>query len=520
MRRLRVYLMTTVLVAVIALGATVAADNKPVLGLDLQGGISVVLAPVGDYKAASLDVAVDIIRNRVDALGVSEPEISRQGENIVVDLPGVKDRNEARRLVGRTAELRFRPVLLNLAPESSTSTTTTSSTTSPSATTTTTPSPTTTTTVPTAGTSSDEEITRAIGACNVQLLAALPEVPTTRREDDERDLCVVLPIRTTGGRQPGRLLLGPVVPNPALGLPEGLTGGEVDDARAEFNAGRGWSVTVKLKQSGQDKFNALAAASFGRPSPRDQVAIVLDGEVQSNPAFQTSSFPDEVQITGDFTQTEARDLARIIDYGALPVRLDELTSQDISPTLGKDQLDAGIVAGAIGLGLVAAYMIVYYRILGLVVILGLLLTAMLTYSLIAFLSETAGLTLTLAGVTGLIVSTGVTVDSYVVYFEKLKDEVRSGRTVRSSVEPGFARSWRTILAADLVSLIGAATLYLLAIGAVRGFAFFLGVATFLDLLVSYFFMHPLVTLLARRPALVRMRGIGIAAGLDTKGATS
>ena len=236
--------------------------------------------------------------------------------------------------------------------------------------------------------------------------------------------------------------------------------------------------------------------------------------VQSDPRFNTSSFTGPVQISGSFGSTEASDLAKLINYGALPVQLKQLTSESVSPTLGNDQLDAGIAAGLIGLVLVALYMLVFYRLLGVVVILGLLISAALTYTLIAYLGEAVGLTLTLAGVTGLIVSVGVTVDSYVVYFERLKDEVRTGRTVRSSVDRGFTRSFRTIVAADLVSLIGAGVLYFLAIGSVRGFAFFLGISTILDLLISYFFMHPLVSIMARHPHLVRMRGIGIAAGLD------
>jgi preprotein translocase subunit SecD len=227
-----------------------------------------------------------------------------------------------------------------------------------------------------------------------------------------------------------------------------------------------------------------------------------------------------VQISGGpggFDPTEASDLATVISYGALPVQLEELTVQNVSPTLGSDQLDAGIAAGLIGLLLVALYMLVYYRLLGAVVVAGLLVTAALVYALISYLGEAVGLTLTLAGVTGLIVSVGVTVDSYVVYFERLKDEVRTGRTVRASVDRGFSRSFKTILAADLVSLIGAAALYFLAVGSVRGFAFFLGVSTLLDLVVSYFFMHPVVSLMARRPKLVGMRGVGIAAGLDAPG---
>ena len=198
--------------------------------------------------------------------------------------------------------------------------------------------------------------------------------------------------------------------------------------------------------------------------------------------------------------------------------------QNVSPTLGKDQLRAGIIAGVIGLILVSIYMLIYYRILGLVVIGGIAISAALLLVvitsfvgevLLGFLGGNGGRpVLTLAGVTGLIVSIGVTVDSYVVYFERLKDEVRAGRTVRSSVDRGFTRSFRTILAADLVSFIGAAVLFFVAVGSVKGFAFFLGLSTILDLLVAYFFMHPLVSLMARRPALVRMRPFGISSGLD------
>jgi len=320
---------------------------------------------------------------------------------------------------------------------------------------------------------------------------------------------VLLPVRKQQGAA-ARLLLGATA----------LTGKGVDSAKSRFSQGQGYAVTVAFNDVGAKKFDDLAAASFPRSPPQNQVAIVLDGEVQSAPAFRTSSFSGDVEITGSFSPSEAEDLATIVNYGALPVQLKELTVQNVSPTLGQDQLDAGIAAGLIGLLLVALYMLFFYRLLGAVVIAGLLMTGALVYALISYLGSTIGLTLTLAGVTGLIVSVGVTVDSYVVYFERLKDEVRSGRSVRSSVDRGFKRSFRTIVAADLVSLIGAAVLYFLAIGSVRGFAFFLGISTILDLFLSYFFMHPLVSLMARRPALVRMRGVGIAAGLDSPGVTS
>jgi preprotein translocase subunit SecD len=499
---LQVYLIGFIVFVLVALGFTLATRKEPVLGLDLQGGISVVLQPVGDFRAESLDVAVDIIRSRVDALGVAEPEISRQGDNIVVDLPGVKDRNKARRLVGRTAELRFRPVIAELPPADASVTTTTVA---PATTVAGAPETSTTTTT----LAPDEAAVKAaVASCDANQVAALltagTSVPTTTRADDKRGACVILPTRDEGADGP-RLFLGPTK----------LTGRGVDDAKSRFSQGQGYAVDVSLTDEGSSSFDELAAESFPKAPPQNRVAIVLDGTAQSSPAFEQASFGGNVQITGSFSPEEAEDLATIINYGALPVQLEELTVQNVSPTLGSDQLAAGIAAGVIGLLLVALYMLVYYRLLGLVVVVGLLLTGVLVFALISWLGDTIGLTLTLAGVTGLIVSVGVTVDSYVVYFERLKDEVRSGRTVRASTDRGFKQSFRTILAADLVSLIGAAVLWLLAVGSVRGFAFFLGVATILDLIVAYFFMHPVVSLMARRPHLVRMKGVGIAAGLDT-----
>ena len=304
--------------------------------------------------------------------------------------------------------------------------------------------------------------------------------------------------------------------------PAALTGKDVSGAKAVYNpgSGQGWTVDLSLKSSGQALFNQLAKTSFPKQQPQNSVAIVLDGVVQSAPAFQTSNFDGDVSISGNFSESDAKDLATVLQYGALPVQLKELTTESVSATLGTDQLHAGIAAGVIGLALVALYMLVFYRVLGLVVISGLLLSAMAIYSIISYLGSSIGLTLTLAGVTGLIVSVGVTVDSYVVYFEKLKDEVRTGRSVRSSVDRAFEKSFRTILAADFVSLIGAVVLYALAIGSVRGFAFFLGISVVLDLIIAYFFMHPLVYFMVQRGALVRAKKVGIAAGLDAVGVTA
>jgi preprotein translocase subunit SecD len=528
----------SVVIVLGALIATLLSGNTPVLGLDLRGGVSVVLEPVGKYKPQALDVAVDVIRNRVDSLGVAEPEISRQGNDIVVDLPGVKDRCKAERLVGQTAELRFRPVLISqLPPERAPSTSTT--TTTPGATTTTAPPTTTTepptTTVPptttttptdqatktaadectegpagnTATTSQDAAANAAVASCDPNQVAALPKIPTSSREQDKRNACVVLPEKP-GGKSAPRYYLGP----------SPLTGKAVSSAKAEFVSSQGWTVKMDLTDSGSAKWDQLASEQFHK-----QVAITLDSIVQSAPTIQPNdpsftSFGGTAIISGRFSQGEAEDLAKLINYGALPVQLKKISVENVSPTLGQDQLDAGIIAGIIGLALVALYMLFYYRLLGLVVIAGLVLSGIALYVVIVYLGESIGLALTLAGVTGIIVSVGITVDSYIVYYERLKDEVRGGSTVRACVDRAFTRSFRTILAADLVSLFGAVVLYVLAIGSVRGFALFLGISTVLDLLVAYFFMHPLVSIMARNPELVRMRGVGIAAGLDAPGATA
>jgi len=493
LRRLKTYLVVTILVAFAGVAGVVAAGDEPVLGLDLQGGISIAYEAVGQARPGALDVARDIIEERVNGLGVSQAEITREDRTITVNLPGVSNRDEAARIVGQTGELRFRGVLAVVGPKGQepeeASTTTSSGAVAPTTTTTTTPP-------------SQEALRAAIKACDTETvsaaLAAGEQIPTTSFEDNKRKDCVVLRERESRNR----IYLGPTE----------ATGGIVQNANSEFAPGQGYAVNVNFTSEGSVEFDTIAAKYV-----QQQLAIVLDDRIQSAPVIQEASFQGTAQITGDFTVDEADELAKVINYGALPVRLEKLNTVSLSPTLGRDQLDAGIAAGAIGLILVAGYMLIYYRLLGAVVIAGLLLTGMLTYALITFLGSTVNLALDLAGVTGLIVSIGVAVDSYVVYFERLKDEVRTGKTVRSSVDRGFTRSFRTILAADLVSIIGAAALFFVAAGSVRGFAFFLGLSTFLDLLVGYFFMHPAVSLLARRPALVRMRGVGIAAGLDAPG---
>ncbi len=560
MRRRVTMLIITVVGIVGVFTATLVSSSRPVLGLDLQGGISIVLFPVKGTDLGSLNTAVNVIRNRVDGLGIAEPDVQRQGSTIVVNLPGVKDRTKAESLVGETAELRFRPVVYQgsnplqipwTAVPASTTTGIGSTTTGPGTSTTGTGTSTTaavsasTTTAPntsTSGQAAGQTINTApivarFAAGTTTTAGATPTTKagtsttkgatsttkpgastTTTTPPPGETTCEALikssPPDTDSAKQivlPDRKKTSCYVLGPAI-----VTGKSIRTASAAYDqTASAWVTNVKFKND--DFVKKIAGPYVGK-----LVAIELDGVVQSAPNINPNITGRDVQITGSFTQGEAKDLALVLRYGSLPVQFDKhkQTIESVSPTLGKDQLSAGIVSGLIGLGLVALYMLLYYRLLGLVVMAGLVLTGMLFFSVVSYLSSSRGLTLTLAGVTGIIVSVGVTVDSYVVYFERLKDEVRSGRTVRSSLEVGFTRSFRTIVAADLVSLIGAAVLYVFATSSVRGFALFLGISTAMDLLLAYTFMHPMVSVLARRQSLVTLPGVGIASALDVPGAVA
>jgi preprotein translocase subunit SecD len=545
-RRKVILLLVTVVLILGAFVATVLGSSRPVLGLDLQGGTSIVLAPVKGSDLSTLNTAVAIIRNRVDGLGIAEPNVSRQGDNIVIDLPGVKNAAEADALVGKTAELRFRLVQGTI-PYSSTAasgqTTTTvkgaTTTTVKGATTTTVKGATTTTVKGATSTTPGHALGRNATIDTVPIVAARPDAvtpstatPTTVKGATPTTLkgatattvkgastTTTVPAPGSGTCQNGKLVT-PDVADKQVVLPDLnhtacyllgptiLTGRGVGTASAIIDTTTAaWIVNVHFKNN--DFVTKVAV-----PYVNKQVAIELDGVVQSAPTINQGITGKDVTISGTFTSKQAHQLALVLRYGSLPVQLVSQTAQSVSPTLGKDQLRAGVVSGLIGLALVALYMIFFYRLLGLVVWTGIGLTALTFFALVSWLSSHQGLTLTLAGVTGIIVSVGVTVDSYVVYFERLKDEVRTGKTVRSSLDSGFRRAFRTIIAADLVSMIGAVVLYLFATSSVRGFAYFLGLSTALDLILAYCFMWPFVSVLARQPSLVRMGGVGIGAGLD------
>jgi preprotein translocase subunit SecD len=513
-------LVFIVLAAAASLAGVVMTDTSPQLGLDLQGGVSVVLQPTKQANDEALKQTIEIIRNRVDALGVAEPEITQQGSSIIVQLPGVKNQQRALELVGDTAELRFRPVVGTPLPGSIEDFLSTTTTTAPGETTTTAAGDTTTTAAPLTGQSAvgpatpyQDPATTTTVAPETTTAAPTTTAPTgqpttgyelTPPEGDLPDQPVVLAEYDDSNK---------VVTTYQLG-PSAATGQIVSTASAELDQSGQWSVKLVVKGgSGIATFNAIAAECFNKSQtcPSGQLAIVLDSRVISAPNIKQPSFErDKIQISGSFSESEAKNLALVLRYGSLPVNLEPQTVQTVSPTLGEDSLRAGLAAGLLGLALVCLYMILYYRALGLVVVLGLAVWSALNYAIISKL----GVALSLSGVTGIVVSVGVTVDSYVVYFERLKDDLRAGRTLRSSTERSFTRAFRTILAADISSFIGAALLFTLTVGPVRGFAFFLGLSTVLDVVVAWFFTRPMVGVLARNRFFTNARWFGLARGLD------
>ncbi len=492
-----------------------AAQNSPSLGLDLQGGASVTLQPEGEFESEALNVAVEIIRQRVDSLGVAEPEIIRQGNTVVVNLPGVKDQQAALDLIGRTGEVQLRQVLqVGVAEDAATTTTMPGA---EGSTETTLPqNPTDTTLADPAGGFGSSRTFGATGE-------STPEGETTPDQvvsDTVPDLAEVtedeLPVPTVGENGEGgqEVLLGAKDGLVYLVGPVSATGQVFsNDATADIVNGQ-WVVLANLRggAGGEDLWNLIASQCYSGSAtcPTRQLAIVLDGEVISAPVVEQPSFAGgDVQISGSFSEREARDLAKILQFGAVPVKFEAPTAQTVSATLGKDSLNAAIVAGIIGVLLVMMYLVAYYGLMGWVAVGGLLLSGMLTYTIISWLSKTNGLALTLSGAAGLIVSIGVSVDSYIVYFEKLKEDVKHGRMLRNAAQRSFETTWRTILAAGLVSLIGAVTLWWLTVGSVRGFAFFLGLATTVDLIISYVFTRSAVVFLSRTNLVNRRRLLGI-----------
>ena len=513
--------LLALLVIFVALGATAVLQGASSvrLGLDLRGGTSVTLQPrivagqPGKVTSAAIDQAVSIIRQRVNSLGVAESEVTATGSGtnrqIVISVPGDTGRRIVE-LVGQTAELRFRQVLAEGAPGISAkptpSATPLSATVTPKPTAkkgksaphvavTATPTPTSTAT-PT--TTSKPVPTPATAPLPVLPAGVTPDLVVKYNALD----CSKPENRQGGGGDdPNAPIVSCDRPGTAkyiLGKAEVL-GRQITTAAAVLDqqGGGGWMVTLNFNGEGTTAFSNVTSRVVSLSSPQNQVAIVLDGLVVSAPRIISAITAGNAQITGNFTQADASDLANVLKYGALPLAFDRGEVQQISPTLGADQLHGGLLAGAIGLILVLLYSLLYYRGLGLISVGSLAVAGSLTYLLTLVLGKTIGFTLTLAGIAGLIVSIGITADSFIVFFERLRDEVREGKSLRSAVETGWVRARHTIIVADSVSLIASVLLYFFAVGGVRGFAFTLGITTLIDLLIVFTFTKPLLTLLVR-----------------------
>jgi protein-export membrane protein SecD len=455
-RRAIVTLLVTAGIAWGSLGAMLAVGWEPKLGLDLQGGFAVTLVAPEGTEVSTLETAAEIMRGRVENLGgVQEPEIAVIGNRaIVVQLPGVTDRERALQAVGTTGELSFRPVL---------------------------------------------------GVYFESPAISDPGGDHPDGLDPDTGLTIVDDV-TMRAYVPDQNALFIYDVDAAF-----LTGADMTDAQVQFNQtgiGGQWVVVPEFTSEGGEKFREATKvlASYPPGDPRRQLAIVVDGEVFSAPAVATDVSPAEgldpnaVVITvgtESNAQEEAENLAAILRYGALPTTFERERVESVSATLGEDSLTAGLLAGLVGLLLVAAYLLFYYRSLGIVVIVGLTVFGSYLIGLIILLGEFQGTTLTLAGVTGVIVSIGITSDSYIVYFERIKEEFRKGRGLRPSITHAFESAYRTILTGDTVTLLGAGLLFMLAIGQVKGFALTLGLATAIDIFVAYFYTRPMTYLMGR-----------------------
>jgi preprotein translocase subunit SecD len=550
-------------------------DFKVGLGLDLSSGTTVTLKAVTESKkpptASQMTEARSIMEDRVDHAGFSGSQVQQQGNDIMtVSVPG-KGATAVERLVGETALLRFRQVLL-IAPNYSTGATTTptpaptptptpsasgkaKATPSPSGKAKTTPTPTPSTStgaIGAPGGSSGQGL--AAGAARLKAKPTPTPTASSTPTPSTSATPTPTPSATQSGATPPKLKLAttadgsgdasllsaPVkalfnkvncanknwqrelygtdsarwdnVSNQivvcfqnqkyALDVAK-VTGEELNSASASLGQTGGWQVNLNFGSKGAAAFAKLTEGMYAKYQgqsgpPQNNFAIVLDGVPQSIAYIQQPITTGQGQISGSFSESQANNLANVLSYGHLPLSFQNQSTESVSAALGSSQLHAGLIAAAIGLLLVVIYSFLYYRGLGLVSVSSLVIAALLSYLSVVLLSEySSGFTLSLAGIAGLIVAIGITADSFVVYFERLRDEVREGRTLRPAVERGWQRARRTILVSDTVSFLAAALLWYFAIGDVKGFAFTLGLTTVIDIIVVFLFTKPMVTLLAQ-----------------------
>jgi preprotein translocase subunit SecD len=535
--------------AVVVIGLYAAmfgtGNLTPRLAIDLAGGTSAVYGATAtagsSVTSGAMATAVGIMQQRVNAFGVSEAQVSQQGSNTIqVEIPG-KNSQALVNQIGQTALLYFRPVLESAAT-TATPTTSASPTASGSAAASSSASPTakasssagatasaaasgqaenlttlknaagssasaspsakasssaSSTASPNASSSAQASASAAATASESKAAAAYASLKCTGKAENKA-AANALPtdyIASCDKDGKGKYLLGPSL----------VSGIDVKSAQsspvmAGSTVTNNWQINLNFNAKGTTEFAQATQALYSQAqsgSGSGQFAIVLDGVVESAPTVQSAITGGQAQITGSFTQAEADNLATILNYGALPLKFDVSQVSIVSPTLGGHALSGGLLAGAVGLVLVFLYVIFYYRGLASVAISSLLVAAAMTYALAVLLGPLMGFTLSLAGVAGLIVAIGITADSFVIFFERLRDEVREGRTLRTAVEHGWTRARRTIVASDFVSFLAAAVLYLMSIGSVKGFAFTLGLTTVIDIVVVFLFTKPLITLVAR-----------------------
>ncbi|MEU7569061.1 protein translocase subunit SecD [Streptomyces fradiae] len=534
--------LVLILIAMAALtgGMFWSGHTTPRLGIDLAGGTTITLkakaepGKEGAVNETNMDTAIGIIERRVNGLGVQEAEVQKQGtENIIVNIPKGTDEEQARQQVGTTAQLYFRPVMQIAVSEPAEPQPSASG--SPSA-------------APSAGGASPKPSAPAAdGGEGEKATAPSPSATTQGRAltDGLREApspgpsgapsaapspslpAPALPPSTDptadAGLQGRFAALNcadpkqrasikgakPTEPTVACGMNGGVwekyllgaadvDGKDVDDAAGVLDPERGiWKVQLEFNDKGAKKFTEITGRLASQSPPMNQFAIVLDGEVVSAPSVSSAIPGGRAEITGSFDQKSAQDLGNMLSYGALPLTFEEQSVTTVTAALGGEQLRAGLIAGAIGLALVVLYLVVYYRGLSLIAILSLGVSAVLTYTIMSLLGPAIGFALNLPAVCGAIVAIGITADSFIVYFERIRDEIREGRTLRPAVERGWPRARRTILVSDFVSFLAAAVLFVVTVGKVQGFAFTLGLTTLLDVVVVFFFTKPLMTILAR-----------------------
>ncbi|GAB2748029.1 protein translocase subunit SecD [Streptomyces bullii] len=533
--------LALILIAIAALtgGMFASGHTTPRLGIDLAGGTSITLEARNEpgqpnaINKTNMDTAVAIMERRVNGLGVQEAEVQTQGDrNIIVNIPKGTNSQQARDQVGTTAKLYFRPVIATeISGGAGAATPTPSASGSPSdkatdkdkATDTASPSASGSADPSASATTQGRAVTDALKADATPSASASADAKaspspsatggTTGDADSKLQAeyaaldCTKEKVRATAGDgakptdstvacgqnsqgQWQKYILGPAA----------VDGTDVKKAQAVINTqtGAGWTVQMDFTKKGADKFADITGKLAQNQSPQNQFAIVLDGEVVSDPYVSQALTGGNAEISGNFNQESAQSLANMLSYGALPLSFREASITTVSPALGGEQLEAGLIAGAIGLALVVLYLLVYYRGLAFVAILSLLVSAALTYTIMSLLGPAIGFALNLPAVCGAIVAIGITADSFIVYFERIRDEIREGRTLRPAVERAWPRARRTILVSDFVSFLAAAVLFVVSVGKVQGFAFTLGLTTLLDVVVVFLFTKPLMTLLARR----------------------